>query len=225
MKSNNTRWITLNALLFTGVLAFNEVGAQTGSANVPAVYEEPGGNAARLPDNSFGIESIDPFTGALKIVVTDLIIPMNGGLNLAVTRNYQSFQLQQGFQAPFRDYQVGRTTTGIGWDLHLPSAPGKNIVLSFTVSSPDESRYTDIVVNYTLQGGPFPNGSHAMSEGFVLKYGELSADGTIYNVSYGEGNATRQSNILKGLWYLTLRNTWQENHAEIDRGAARIGDR
>ncbi len=92
--------------------------AQSESANMPAVYEQPGGAAARTGDSGLGVETIDPFTGALRIVVTDLSIPMNGGLDLSVTRNYQSFVTEQGSSGPRRGYQAGRTVTGIGWDLH-----------------------------------------------------------------------------------------------------------
>src|SRR5207244_711501 len=40
----------------------------------------------RAPDASYGVESIDPFTGALTIVATDLTIPSNGGLDIVVKR-------------------------------------------------------------------------------------------------------------------------------------------
>jgi len=47
------------------------------------------------------------------------VIPSNGGLDLKVVRNYQSFQKVQGVQVPERNYQKGRTATGVGWDLHF----------------------------------------------------------------------------------------------------------
>jgi len=92
--------------------------AQNETLNMPQVYDEPGGAIARVGDSSFGVETIDPFTGSLKIVVTDLVIPTNGPLDLAVTRNYQSFQIPQPLE-PARSFQAGRTVTGIGWDLHF----------------------------------------------------------------------------------------------------------
>ncbi len=93
--------------------------AQNYSANVPPVYEEPGGSSKRGADASYGVESIDPFTGALKIVTTDLTIPSNGGLDLQVVRNYHSFQKAQDPGNPRTDYLAGRTATGIGWDLQF----------------------------------------------------------------------------------------------------------
>jgi RHS repeat-associated protein len=65
---------------------------------------------------------------------------------------------------------------------------GRNWVTSYRVASPDTEKYTDIVVNYTL-----PN--HIMTEGFVMRYGELDAKGDVSKiVTYGEGNSFWQGN-------------------------------
>ena len=48
--------------------------SQTYNGNLPEAYEEPGGSDGRVADASLGVETIDPFTGALKLVVTDLVI-------------------------------------------------------------------------------------------------------------------------------------------------------
>lgn len=111
LKSIVVAWLAATALM-------QNAAAQNYSANVPPVYEEPGGSSKRGADASFGVESIDPFTGALKIVTTDLTIPSNGGLDLQIVRNYHSFQTAQD-SGPRTDYLVGRTATGIGWDLHF----------------------------------------------------------------------------------------------------------
>lgn len=90
--------------------------AQAQNASIPAPDEQPGQSYFRAPDASYGVESIDPFTGALKIVATDLIVPSNGGLDIAITRNYVSMQK---VNSTMPSYLPGRTTTGIGWDIHF----------------------------------------------------------------------------------------------------------
>src|SRR5437764_14507229 len=74
--------------------------AQDYNPGIPQVSEDSGDQPNRALDNAVGEETIDPFTGALKIVVTDLVIPGNGGLALKVVRNYQSFAQVQGVQVP-----------------------------------------------------------------------------------------------------------------------------
>jgi YD repeat-containing protein len=86
------------------------------NASIPGLDEQPGQSYLRAPDGSYGVESIDPFTGALKIVATDLIVPSNGGLDISITRNYVSMQKTN---STMPSYLPGRTTTGIGWDIHF----------------------------------------------------------------------------------------------------------
>lgn len=60
-----------------GMLVIGTASAQ--NASIPTLDEEPGQSMLRAPDASYGIEIIDPFTGALKIVATDLLVPATGG--------------------------------------------------------------------------------------------------------------------------------------------------
>ncbi|WP_147300582.1 hypothetical protein [Lysobacter silvisoli] len=96
---------------------------------------------------------------------------------------------------------------------HLPFQVldfGVNMVRSFTVASPDPTRFTDITVNYTVAG------AHAMDEGFVLQFGQILPSGQISNISYGEGNAFQQGNWDKSLWGPQVREVWEQHHEEID---------
>jgi YD repeat-containing protein len=92
--------------------------AQDYNAAMSEPSDDSGAAAGRAADASFGVESIDPYTGALKVVATDLVIPSNGGLDLAVVRTYQSYAKTVP-SSPERSYQKGRTVMGIGWDLHF----------------------------------------------------------------------------------------------------------
>jgi hypothetical protein len=90
----------------------------------------------------------------------------------------------------------------------IPTAGSSNYVRSYLIPSPDPARYTDITVNYTVTG------AHGLTEGYVMRYGEISSDGTTLR-SYGEGNAWRQSPILKPLWSGQVDKVWQENQRII----------
>jgi hypothetical protein len=76
----------------------------------------------------------------------------------------------------------------------LPFNPAPNLVQSFRVESPDSSKYTDVTVNYTVKG------QHGLTEGFVMRYGEIGFDGNITIRTYGEGNAWEQSPALNRFW-------------------------
>ena len=83
------------------------------------------------------------------------------------------------------------------------------MVKSFLVNTPDASKFTNITVNYTV------NGAHGLTEGFVIRYGAISPSGTITLRSYGEGNNWRQAPALKGLWDPQVQKIWGNNQQNI----------
>ncbi len=91
----------------------------------------------------------------------------------------------------------------------LPTAGENNFVRSFTVSSPDPSRFSDITINYTISG------EHGLNEGFVMRFGEMGSNGSIDVVSYGEGNAWQQNPVLGLVWYPMVKEVWRQNQQEI----------
>jgi hypothetical protein len=80
-------------------------------------------------------------------------------------------------------------------------------VKSFTVSSPDPGKYTDITVNYTVSG------EHRLEEGYVIRYGEKQPDGTTTLISYGEGNAWLQHPLSPA--HLLDSPVWNANQRTI----------
>jgi YD repeat-containing protein len=104
---------------FARVVAGVVVGAL--AACVPAAAQTPfthqGADAKHAP---YGLTSgqVDPASGNLTVVVTDLVLPGNAGFNLAIQRVYNS--------SVFPDYNEGQSTVleedswaGIGWKLHF----------------------------------------------------------------------------------------------------------
>lgn len=81
----------------------------------------------------------------------------------------------------------------------------------FQFQAPDPSKYTDIIVNYTISG------EHAMNEGFVMGYGLKNRDGSITPTHYGEGNALQMAPSLKLIWGLKVADAWQKVQKEILR--------
>ncbi|BAN46032.1 RHS repeat protein [Metapseudomonas resinovorans] len=107
----------LGAVLVAGVLASQALAADedfTGAA--VGSYQEPGHLANRDYSSTQQVDSVDPFTGALKMLVRDLLIPGNGGLDIEVLRNYQSVTNDHG---PYSNGYRERTPFGTGWDLHF----------------------------------------------------------------------------------------------------------
>lgn len=86
---------------------------------------------------------------------------------------------------------------------YLPTAGSANWVKSFSVPSPDPSRYTDITVNYTMAG------QHDLAEGFVMRYGEVGSNGALNIQTYAEGNSWRQNPIFEPIWGPEAEKTWQ----------------
>lgn len=112
MKRDARVWL-LAVLLFATLSASS--GAIAQNAAIPELGLEPGQSSFRAPDGSIGAESIDPFTGILKIVNTDLLVPSNGGLDITIVRSYN------GGATPNQVVpgNFGKTNTGIGWDIHF----------------------------------------------------------------------------------------------------------
>ncbi|AGI26678.1 YD repeat-containing protein [Pseudomonas sp. ATCC 13867] len=79
-------------------------------------YQDPGFNADRNYASDGQVDSVDPFSGALKIQVRDLVIPGNGGMDIEILRNYQSVTNSVG---PYSNGYAARTPFGTGWDLHF----------------------------------------------------------------------------------------------------------
>lgn len=96
----------------------------------------------------------------------------------------------------------------------IPGSGNENLVGSFTVPSPDPSKFTDVTVNYTIAG------EHGLNEGFVVRFGEIGPDGSVSALrSYGEGNAWQQNEALSGIWEPQVERVWQRNHTEIIHAA------
>ena len=54
-----------------------------------------------------------------------------------------------------------------------------------------------------------------MNEGFVMRFAELRPNGSIALVTYGEGNALKQSEAFGRIWEPRVENVWTQNAQQI----------
>lgn len=82
----------MNRLLFSFLqfLILSSIVLDTYSDPLPDYYAEPGYSAFRDYELSGPVETIDPFSGGLGLLYTDLVIPGDGGLDIVVQRYYRA---------------------------------------------------------------------------------------------------------------------------------------
>jgi len=102
----------------TGVLTVLAIwlgGGAIAVAQTPFTHQ--GLDPLHPPNSALPNEQVDPASGTLTVIATDLVLPGNAGFNLAVQRVYNS--------AIFPDYSSGSTAleehswAGVGWRLHF----------------------------------------------------------------------------------------------------------
>jgi len=81
------------------------------NTEVPDFYNEPGLSDSRQSSIGSVNDLVDPFSGQLSVMHTDLSIPGNGGFDINIVRSYSTHRAQ----SPFR----GKSVVGHGWDLHM----------------------------------------------------------------------------------------------------------
>jgi YD repeat-containing protein len=100
-----------------GVLSLLLCAAPTSTAFAQTPFRHQGLDSLHPPDSALPNEQVDPASGTLTVVGTDLVLPGNAGFSLAVQRVYNS--------SIFPDYASGSTQleedswAGIGWKLHF----------------------------------------------------------------------------------------------------------
>src|ERR1051326_3382918 len=80
-------------------VVFSSVLASPALAQTP--FQHQGLDPLHPPDSAMPNEQVDPASGTLTVVATDLVLPGNAGFNLAITRVYNS--------SIFPDYNSGST--------------------------------------------------------------------------------------------------------------------
>lgn len=112
-----TNWIFFRRIAGIWGVALVLCAAQSGSAyaaeETDTAYVHPGIVARPLLKQS-AHERIDPFTGMLSVVQTDVHLPGSPGLDILVQRFYRSPTTKAGTQPQFAAGGVG-----VGWQMHF----------------------------------------------------------------------------------------------------------
>lgn len=188
--------------------------------NNPYRYVDPDGRRSTVVGNNIQIEPEDRTVPSVTIANTvgaSGVNPSQRHFHQYDVRTPSSLSSQQASAGLNRSPTPGNdqpaspqgTRNNAGY---IPPLPGANMVKSFSVPSPDPSKFTDITVNYTISG------EHKLSEGFVIRFGEIGEAGDVTLRSYGEGNNWRQSPAIEGVWKPQVERVWQNNHREIEQG-------
>ena len=128
------------------------------AASAPAAAQSPfrpGAGGGRPLDSTVAGEAVDPFSGSLSIVETDLVLPGNAGLDVRVQRVYGS-AIYPGYNS--NDLSIEEDSwAGIGWKLHF----GRVINPDSTVSGATQIEMGD--------GGRSPLYTTSISPGWTTK--------------------------------------------------------
>lgn len=100
----------LNVCIFIAFLLLQSTGSA--QETIPEFYKDSGLDPNRNYVNQNFNEYIDPYNGSLQLHYIDINIPGNGGLDLQITRSYNSTSAAGKNRSSFKG------TAGLGWTVH-----------------------------------------------------------------------------------------------------------
>ncbi|MPZ20907.1 MAG: hypothetical protein GEV06_23845, partial [Luteitalea sp.] len=116
MRSARWWWRASSALL--ALLGFVLPAAAQISPSSPSIMNGAGQNPRHGPLAFLPFESVDPLNGGLHLTQTDLVLPGNAGLDLAITRVYNS-KIFPDWEAGGGGSLMDPSWVGLGWRLHF----------------------------------------------------------------------------------------------------------
>ncbi len=149
-------------------------------AHAQSPFKPGSARSGRSLDSAMPNEAVDPFSGTLSIVETDLVLPGNAGLDVRVQRVYSS--------AIYPGYQTGDLTieedswAGIGWKLHFGRVINPDATTSGTtqIEMGDGGRQalytTPVSPGWTTKGfGLYDRSTHTLKlpNGVVYEFGHV----------------------------------------------------
>lgn len=94
-------------------------GGDNSLPSIPDYFQDGGVTHTKGYENQAVNEVIDTFSGKLQYHFTDIFIPGNGGLDLAVQRSYNSIDDPTQTVPVDYDPQRTRSPVGLGWTMHF----------------------------------------------------------------------------------------------------------
>lgn len=106
--------IALSMLVTQGAVAQNNTSSLP---SIPDAFQEGGISRVKSYESQSFNEVIDTFTGKLQYHFTDLVIPGNGGMDLAIRRSYNSIDDPLVTLTPWSRFE--QNPLGLGWTMHM----------------------------------------------------------------------------------------------------------
>ncbi len=107
-------WVVALLLVSQGAIAQNETSSLP---SIPDAFQEGGISRVKSYESQSHNEVIDTFTGKLQYHFTDLVIPGNGGMDLAIRRSYNSIDDPLVTLTPWSRFE--QNPLGLGWTMHM----------------------------------------------------------------------------------------------------------
>lgn len=107
--------VRLTLLAGLAALFLGWAGSTRSQEVIADFYREPGINPTRDYVNQHVNENIDPFTGALQLQFTDIVIPGPAGFDLKVVRSFSSNRINPVNPAA----AAPSALMGLGWTVHF----------------------------------------------------------------------------------------------------------
>ena len=184
-------------------------------------YSEPGLHPFKNPTSDLN-ETIDPFSGTMQLRHTDITVPGNGGMDIAVTRFYTNHQDFAGRQPSYQSLY------GIGWTMSfgrivVPQAHADKIcaqpLWSVTTADnpslehPDGAR--ELLVLATDGTGDLVTKSNwrarcAPDDGMIV----TAPDGTVFNMNI-RSTVTTGAGSLETSWHTSQKLDLNGNAVQI----------
>lgn len=89
----------------------------TSLPSIPDFFQQKGLPRAQGVEAQSANELINTFTGKLQYHFTDLLLPGNGGMDLAIRRSYNSIDDPLATPASWASYEY--SPIGLGWTMHM----------------------------------------------------------------------------------------------------------
>jgi hypothetical protein len=118
-----------------GLAAVSLLGAVAGHAD--EVFDAGGFSANHDTFSQLPYEHIDPMTGNLLLVFTDLVLPGNAGMDLRIQRTYNSKIYKNWPNTTLTE----DTWAGIGWTLHMGRIRSPYAAVPGPIEMPDGSQH------------------------------------------------------------------------------------
>ncbi|OGB19419.1 MAG: hypothetical protein A2W72_22125 [Burkholderiales bacterium RIFCSPLOWO2_12_67_14] len=117
---NNKKKRIASLWLLAGLLSLAPLAWAQNTTSLPSIpdyFKEGGLSRTKGYENQAVNEAVDNFSGRLQYHFTDLFIPGNGGMDLAIQRSYNAIDDPLATPADWSTYE--RSPVGLGWTMHM----------------------------------------------------------------------------------------------------------